>query len=132
MGWRRREPERAAQWRGRASLIEQDSGGKIKFIWDQGLISPGALAVIKGNPGGKDAAMKFIASAQDPKKQLVMFDKLGQGPANPAADALIPADKKRINPVDPANMAKQIPLDMDWYAKNYGAALDEYTKIISA
>ena len=45
--------------------------------------------------------MKFIASAQDPQKQLVMFDKLGQGPANPAADALIPADKKRINPVDP-------------------------------
>ena len=54
--------------------------------------------------------MKFIASAQDPQKQLVMFDKLGQGPANPAADALIPADKKRINPVDPENMKKQIPL----------------------
>lgn len=122
----------AIVWSTRASLIEQDSGGKIKFIWDQGLISPGALAVLKGNPGGKDAAMKFIASAQDPQKQLIMFDKLGQGPANPATDALIPADKKRINPVDPENMKKQIPLDMEWYAKNYGAALDEYTKIISA
>ena len=52
--------------------------------------------------------MKFIASAQDPKKQLVMFEMLGQGPANPAADALIPDDKQRINPVDPANMSKQI------------------------
>ncbi|MER9749385.1 ABC transporter substrate-binding protein [Mesorhizobium sp. M0140] len=126
------EASMAIVWSTRASLIEQDSGGKIKFIWDQGLISPGALAVLKGNPGGKDAAMKFIASAQDPEKQLVMFDKLGQGPANPAADALIPADKKRINPVDPENMKKQIALDMDWYAKNYGPALDEYTKIISA
>ena len=87
--------------------------------------------MLKGNPGGKDAAMKFIASMQDPKKQLVMFDLLGQGPANPAADALIPDDKKRINPVDPANIAKQIPLDMDWYATNYGPALDEYTKIIA-
>ena len=66
--------------------------------------------------------MNFIASAQDPEKQLVMFEKLGQGPANPAADALIPEDQKRINPVDPANMAKQIPLDMEWYAKNYGPA----------
>ncbi|MGX9119589.1 ABC transporter substrate-binding protein [Mesorhizobium sp. BHbsci] len=126
------EASMAIVWSTRASLIEQDSGGKIKFIWDQGLISPGALAVLKGNPGGKDAAMKFIASAQDPEKQLIMFDKLGQGPANPAADALIPADKKRINPVDPENMKKQIALDMEWYAKNYGAALDEYTKIISA
>lgn len=126
------EASMAIVWSTRASLIEQDSGGQIKFIWDQGLISPGALAVLKNNPGGKDAAMKFIASTQDPQKELVMFDKLGQGPANPAADALIPADKKRINPVDPDNMKKQIPLDMDWYAKNYGAALDEYTKIISA
>ncbi|MBZ9674805.1 ABC transporter substrate-binding protein [Mesorhizobium sp. ES1-1] len=126
------EASMAIVWSTRASLIEQDSGGKIKFIWDQGLISPGALAVLKGNPGGKDAAMKFIASAQDPQKQLIMFDKLGQGPANPAADAMIPADKRRINPVDPENMKKQIALDMDWYAKNYGAALDEYTKIISA
>jgi putative spermidine/putrescine transport system substrate-binding protein len=126
------EASMAIVWSTRASLIEQDSGGQIKFIWDQGLISPGALAVLKNNPGGKDAAMKFIASTQDPQKELVMFDKLGQGPANPAADALIPADKKRINPVDPENMKKQIPLDMEWYAKNYGAALDEYTKIISA
>jgi putative spermidine/putrescine transport system substrate-binding protein len=126
------EASMAIVWSTRASLIEQDSGGKIKFIWDQGLISPGALAVLKGNPGGKDAAMQFIASAQDPARQIVMFDKLGQGPANPAADALIPDDRKRINPVDPSNMVKQIVLDMPWYAENYGAALDEYTKIISA
>lgn len=126
------EASMAIVWSTRASLIEQDSGGRIKFIWDQGLISPGALAVLKGNPGGKDAAMQFIASAQEPEKQLVMFDKLGQGPANPAADALVPDDRKGINPVDPANMVKQIALDMPWYAENYGSALDEYTKIISA
>ena len=119
-------------WSTRASLLEKDSNGQIKFIWDQGLISPGAMAVIKNNPGGKANAMKFIASAQDPNKQLVMFDLLGQGPANPAADGLIPADRKRFNPVDPANMTKQVALDMPWYAENYGAALDAYTKIISA
>jgi putative spermidine/putrescine transport system substrate-binding protein len=119
-------------WSTRASILEQDSNGQIKFIWDQGLISPGAMAVIKNNPGGKDTAMKFIASAQDPQKQLVMFNMLGQGPANPAADALIPDDKKRINPVDPANITKQVALDMNWYADNYGPALDAYTKIISA
>jgi putative spermidine/putrescine transport system substrate-binding protein len=122
----------ALLWSTRAGLIEKDSGGSIKFIWDQGLISPGAMAVLKGNPGGKDNAMKFIASAQDPKKQLVMFEKLGQGPANPAADALLSDEQKRLSPVDPENMKKQIALDMDWYEKNYGPALDEYTKIIAA
>jgi putative spermidine/putrescine transport system substrate-binding protein len=126
------EASMAIIWSTRASLLEQDSGGQIKFVWDQGLISPGAMAVIKGNPGGRDNAMKFIASAQDPQKQLVMFDLIGQGPANPATDALIPADKQRINCVAPANMAKQVALDMEWYSANYSAALDEYTKIISA
>jgi putative spermidine/putrescine transport system substrate-binding protein len=122
----------AIVWSTRAGLIEADSGGQIKFVWDQGLLSPGALGVIKGNPGGKDNAMKFIASAQDPKKQLVIFDMLGQGPANPAADALIPAEKQRLNCVDPANMKKQITLDMPWYSEHYSAALDAYTAIISA
>jgi putative spermidine/putrescine transport system substrate-binding protein len=119
-------------WSTRASILDHDSNGQIKFIWDQGLISPGALAVIKNNPGGKDAAMKFIASTSDPQRQLIMFNLLGQGPANPAADALIPPDQRKYNPVDPANFSKQVALDMPWYSENYSAALDAYTKIISA
>lgn len=125
------EVSMALIWSTRAGLVEKDSGGSISFIWDQGLISPGAMGVIKGNPGGREAAMKFIASAQDPEKQVVMFEMLGQGPANPAADRLLSADQARLNPVDPANMEKQVPLDMEWYQANYGAALKEYTRIIS-
>ena len=119
-------------WSTRAKLLEQDSGGDIKFIWNQGLISPGSMAVIKGNPGGAETAMKFIASAQAPEKQVVMFEMLGQGPANPAADALIPEEERRFNPVEPANFALQVPLDVAWYEENYSPALDEYLKIISA
>ncbi len=126
------EASMALVWSTRAKLIETDSGGDIKFIWDQGLIAPGSMAVIKGNPGGAEAAMKFIASAQDPAKQLVMFQMLAQGPANPATDALLPPEDARFNPVDPANFALQIPLNMEWYEANYGAALDAYLAIISA
>ena len=126
------EASMALIWSTRAKLIEQDSGGDVSFTWNQGLISPGAMGVLKGNPAGKDVAMQFIASAQDPEKQLVMFRMLGQGPANPAADALLSPDEARFSPVDPANFAVQIPLDMAWYEANYGAALDEYLKIISA
>lgn len=126
------EASMAIIWSTRAKLIETDSGGDVSFIWDQGLIAPGAMAVLKGNPGGKENAMKFIASAQDPAKQVMMFNLLAQGPANPAADAMLPAEDARFNPVDPANFALQIPLDMPWYEQNYGPALDEYLKIISA
>lgn len=125
------EVSMALIWSTRARLIEEDSDGDVKFTWNEGLLSPGAMGVIKGNPGGAEAAMKFIAEAQDPKKQLVMFRMLGQGPANPAADALLPPEDARYNPVDPENFAVQIPLDMGWYEENYAAALDEYLKIIS-
>ncbi len=119
-------------WSTRAKILEADSNGDIKFIWNEGLISPGAMAVIKGNPGGAEAAMKFIAAAQDPARQLVMFNMLAQGPANPATDALVPPEDARFNPVDPANYALQIPLNMEWYEANYGAALDAYLAIVSA
>lgn len=119
-------------WSTRAKLIEEESKGRIKYFWDQGLLSPGAMAVLKNNPGGTENAMAFLASMQDPEKQLVMFEKLGQGPANPAADALIPEEQRRHNCVAPENAARQIPLDMEWYAENYSAALDTYLAMISA
>lgn len=126
------EASMALVWSTRAKLIEEDSGGAVSFIWDQGLIAPGAMAVIKGNPGGAEAAMRFIASAQDPERQLVTFRMLGQGPANPAADAMLAPEEARFNPVDPVNAAVQVPLAMDWYEANYGPALDEYLGIVSA
>jgi putative spermidine/putrescine transport system substrate-binding protein len=119
-------------WSTRAKIIEEDSGGDIAWTWNEGLVAPGAMGVLANNPGGAEAAMQFIAVAQDPERQLVMFRMMGQGPANPAADALLPPEEARYNPVDPENYAVQIPLDMAWYEENYGAALDQYLAIISA
>ena len=44
--WARTSPARCCPTR--ASLLDKDSSGQIKFIWDQGLISPGALASVFG------------------------------------------------------------------------------------
>lgn len=126
------EASMALVWSTRARLLEQDTDGEVSFTWQDGIVSPGAMAVIKGNPGGAEAAMKFIAAAQDPERQLVMFDMLSQGPANPAADDLIPEDQRRYNAVSPENFAVQIPLNVEWYEENYSAALNEYLSIVSA
>ncbi|QDL91708.1 ABC transporter substrate-binding protein [Paroceanicella profunda] len=126
------EADMAIAWNTRAKVVEQDTGGDVKYIWDDGLLQPASFAVMANNPGGTEPAMQLLAAMQVPERQLVMFEMLGQGPANPAADALIAEEDKRHNCVDPENMAKQIPLDMEWYAENYGAALDAYLAIISA
>ena len=86
----------------------------------------------KGNPGGTEAAMQYIAATQEPERQVVLFQMLGNAPSNPAADALIPEDERHYNAMDPENLPKQVALDTDWYEENYGAALDQYLQIISA
>jgi putative spermidine/putrescine transport system substrate-binding protein len=119
-------------WSTRGKLIEEESDGRIKYIFDQGLLSPGAMAIMANNPAGTEAAMQFLASMQEPERQLVMFQLLGQGPANPATDTLIPEADRVHNCVAPGNLEKQIVLDMGWYSENYSAALDAYLALISA
>ena len=51
--------------------------------------------------------MRFIAHAQDPQSQVELFKMFGNGPANPAAAALIPADRRHLNCTDPDNLPKQ-------------------------
>lgn len=119
-------------WHTRAALIDRDTGGDVTFTWNEGLISTGAFGVMKGAPAGEKNVMEFIAFCQQPERQLVMFDMLTQGPANPATDALIPEDKRRLNCVDPENAAVQFAQNMQWYEENYTTALDEYLKVISS
>ena len=119
-------------WSTRAALIDRDTGGDVTFTWNEGLISTGCFGVMKDAPAGVKNVMEFIAFAQDPERQLVMFQMLNQGPANPAADALIPEDMRRYNCVDPDNAAVQFNQDMEWYEQNYTTALDEYLKVISS
>jgi putative spermidine/putrescine transport system substrate-binding protein len=91
------------------------------------------MAVIKGNPGGKDeAAMKFIASAQDPAKQLVMFNMLAQGPANPAPMRCC-RPRRRAQPGRSGELRQADAAEHGLVRRaNYGPALDAYLAIISA
>ena len=119
-------------WNTRASLLDKDTEGDISFVWDDGIVGPGGIGVVKGNPGGTEAAMQYIASTQEPERQALFFELMGNGPSNPAADSLIPEELRKYNPMDPENLPKQVALDTDWYEENYGAALDAYLQIISA
>ncbi len=119
-------------WNTRAMLLDRDTEGEIAMTWAEGIVAPGSTGVLMNNPAGEKAAMEYIAYSQEPEAQAKLFALLGNGPANPAADALIPDADKFYNPVDPANFAQQTPLDMEWYEENYGAALDAYLGVISA
>lgn len=119
-------------WNTRAGLLSRDTGDRIKWTFQDAFVNPSSWVTLKGNPAGRDVAMDFIASTQRPESQVVLFDMLGNGPANPEADALIPEDQRHLNCVSPEAMALQIQLDQDWYADNYSAALEKFLALVSA
>ncbi|AGI24885.1 polyamine/opine/phosphonate ABC transporter, POPT family, periplasmic substrate-binding protein [Pseudomonas sp. ATCC 13867] len=125
------EVSMGAIWNTRAQVITEDSEDRIKWTFDNALLGCSNWGVLKGNPAGTEAAMKFIAYAQDPQSQVELFKMFGNGPANPAAAALIPDDRKHLNCTDPANLPKQIMLSHEWYTDHYAATLEQYLTHIS-
>ncbi|MBP7242832.1 ABC transporter substrate-binding protein [Amaricoccus sp.] len=119
-------------WNTRASLLSRDTDGRIKWKFDNAFLNPSSWITLKGNPAGRDVAMDFIASTQKPESQVVLFEMLRNGPANPEADALIPEDQRHLNCVSPEAVAVQVQLDQDWYADNYTAALEKWLALVSA
>ncbi len=118
-------------WNTRAELVKRDTNGGVDWTFDQGIISPSVWFVPKGNPAGRDAAMRFIAMAQRPEVQAKLMEVYNMGPVNNAANALLSPELQALNPAAPANLSRQIPMQNRWYADHYGEALERYTALIS-
>ena len=118
-------------WHTRANLLKRDTGGKIDWTFAGGLLQPGLWTVPKGNPAGKQA-MVAIAAMQDPPGQVSLLGSMGNGPANPAAAALVPETLKAVDPSSPANAAVQGKIDAAWYAANHGATFRKFLDFLSA
>jgi putative spermidine/putrescine transport system substrate-binding protein len=102
-------------WHSRAATLYKESNGRFDWTWNQGLMNVDVWGVPKNNPAGREAAMKFIAFAQDPARQVELLAILGNGPVNPAAAALVPEAIKRFDPTQPNHRAVQAELNADWW-----------------
>ena len=109
-------------WHTRANLLTTDMRGDVTWTWNDGIVTAGMWNVPKDNPAGTEAAMRFIASSQDPQQQVELFKVMGNGPANPAASSLVPEDMRHIDPGQPENFALQLKQDARWYEAESGTA----------
>jgi putative spermidine/putrescine transport system substrate-binding protein len=116
-------------WHTRAVLLQKDTSKKVTFSFDGALLQPGLWVVPKGNPAGKQA-MVAIASMQQPEGQVKLLAAMGNGPANPAAGPLVPADLKAIDPGAPENVKVQAKIDAEWYEKNYSKVRQQFLDTI--
>jgi putative spermidine/putrescine transport system substrate-binding protein len=109
----------------RAIPLVRDTRGAVAFTYNQASFFVSGWAVLKGAPAGR-RAFEFIASTQDPRRQIEFQRLLGLGPANPAANAIMPADLVEQNPSNPANLARMVRADNAWYAEHSSETLRRF------
>lgn len=118
-------------WSTRANMLKEETEGRIDYTFEKGLLQPGIWVVPKGNPAGKEA-FHAIASMQSPAEQIILLEKMGNGPANPAGAELVPDALKAVNPTDPANTAVQAKIDAEWYFENHTTVYQEFLDRIAS
>jgi len=118
-------------WHTRANVLKAETKGRIAYSFKDGLLQPGLWVVPKGNPAGAEA-FRAIASMQQPEGQVKLLAAMGNGPANPAAQSLVPADLRQMNPADPVNVAVQAKINAAWYIENHSRTFQAYLDFISS
>lgn len=118
-------------WHTRATVLDKETNGRIKFIWNQGLLQPGIMVIPRGNPGGEMAQRLLASMLAKPEPQVGLLGLLGNGPTNPRAAAMVPQDLRRFNPTDPDNARLQVVMDGNWWGDNYQRVNADYIDTIT-
>jgi putative spermidine/putrescine transport system substrate-binding protein len=118
-------------WHTRAKVLETESNGRFKFIWDQGILQPGIFVSPRGNPGGALAQRLLASMLANAAGQVELLKLMGNGPTNPNAAALVPEEFKKYNPTEPANARVQVAQDGRWWGQNYAQANADYIDMVT-
>jgi putative spermidine/putrescine transport system substrate-binding protein len=118
-------------WHTRAKVLEQESNGRFKRIWNQGILQPGIFVSPRGNPGGELVQRLMASMLANAEAQVGLLQFLGNGPTNPRAAALVPAEFKQFNPTDPENARVQVAQDGRWWGQNYAQANADYIDMVT-
>jgi putative spermidine/putrescine transport system substrate-binding protein len=118
-------------WNGRFDVVKQ-SGAKVAYTFNQGILDYDCFVIPKGAPQ-KELAMKFLAEISKPQYQAALTKFITYGPTNKKAYDLgvIPASYAAELPSSPANVAKQLVIDDQWYMKFDQQASQAYQNMMT-
>lgn len=118
-------------WLNRGRAIETETNGRYKLVMNEALAMPGAYIVPKGNPAGREAAMKFISVAQSVESQLALFSCLGFTPTNIEAVAKLSPEDAPYAITSEQNMKIVAFNDPTWWGQNTDVAVNAFLEAIS-
>lgn len=116
-------------WHTRAKLLVQENPD-YAITWNQNTLLISAWSVPRGNPAGKKV-FEFINAAIDPEPQITLLRLMGNGPTNPAAEAMMTDEDRVFNPTSPANTQGQILVDPSWYAEHEAEVQNQFLDLIA-
>ena len=125
------EVDMTTGWNGRFDNAAAD-GAEVSYNFDQGLLDYDCFAIPKGAPN-KDLAMEFIAEISKAEYQDDLPKFITYGPTNGAAyeTGEISEDVAANLPSSPDNMAMQLPISLEWYAKWETIAAEMYQEMLT-
>lgn len=107
----------SSSYNGRITGFNNTEGKNFKFLWDGSVSAIDSWTVLKGS-ANKAAAMDFIAFASKPESQAKLPKFIAYGLTNKKANDLVPADLQAVLPTTPENLARSVPIDVDFWVEN--------------
>ncbi|RVD37475.1 ABC transporter substrate-binding protein [Mesorhizobium sp. M4A.F.Ca.ET.020.02.1.1] len=127
-----KEVDMMAIWGSRVASVIKD-GAPVEFTYEDGLLGYGCMAILKGSKNVA-AAQKFIAGVASPEIQARIPEMMPYyGPSNSLAfkvGKFSPEVLAKSN-MSPDNVAKQTPIDTNWWRDNSELVREDYSLLMS-
>jgi putative spermidine/putrescine transport system substrate-binding protein len=104
-------------YNGRIAAANMSDKRHFKVVWPGHIDAVDSWVILKNSPN-KEAGLKFIAFASDPKRQAQLPEMVTYGVTNKAASALINPEILRELPTSPENLALGVPIDGEYWVAN--------------
>ncbi|UXX81773.1 ABC transporter substrate-binding protein [Roseovarius pelagicus] len=121
------EVDMLAIWGSRVTGVI-NNGAPVAYTYQDGILGSGCLAILKGSDN-VEAAQTLISLVVSPEMQAHIPEEMPYyGPANQKAFELTnaPEEVVKASNTAPENAAKQLILDVDWWAKNAAEVQEDY------
>ncbi len=117
-------------WSTRATQLATEEKDRFALDFTGGLLLPASWGVPAKNPGG-DKVFEAITRMLDPEVQAKVFAATNLSPSNPAAEQFIPPELIPFNPTSAENVAKQVPVNVQWYIDNQERVQTKFLELIA-
>jgi putative spermidine/putrescine transport system substrate-binding protein len=111
-----------------AELAKPESG--IRYTYNQAKLLMDYWVIPKKAPHSANA-QRFVEFAMRARQQAIFAQKIQYGPTNKGAYQHISAERAKLLPSYPDNMARQVPLNADWYVEAGPDGVDNTEKMIN-